>query len=108
MIIMTYQEIFEQFKNAVKDRDVSAVQGHYAFQFNITGEGAGAFYVEVKDGQLNVEPYEYYDRDALFICSADVLFKIMNKKMDPMMAFTLRKLKVEGDLGKALKIKEFL
>ena len=106
--IMTYEEIFQKFKDAIIDTDVSGVNENLAFQFNITGEGAGSFYAEVKDGKLSIEPYEYYDRNAIFICSAETLFKIMEGKTDPMIAFTLGKLKVEGDLGKALKLKEFI
>lgn len=105
---MTYEEVFQTFKNAIIGTDVSNVDENLAFQFNITGEGAGSFYAEVKDGKLSIEPYEYYDRNAIFICSADTLFKIIAGKTDPMLAFTLGKLKVEGDLGKALKIKEFI
>ncbi|MCM1180294.1 MAG: SCP2 sterol-binding domain-containing protein [Clostridium sp.] len=105
---MTYEEIFDKFKEQFKDTDVSKVNEHLAYQFNITGEGEGSFYAEVKDGKLSIEPYEYYDRDALFICSADNLFKIIAGKLDPVAAFTLGKLKVEGNIDKALKIKELL
>ena len=34
--------------------------------------------------------------------------KIAEGKQDPLLAYTLKKLKVEGDLGKALKLKELL
>ena len=102
---MTYQEVFENFKNQFKDADVSSIKGHLAYQINIVGEGAGAFYAEVKDGKLSIEPYEYYDRDVLFICKADVLFKIISGKTDPIAAFTLGKLKVEGSIEKALQLK---
>lgn len=105
---MTYEEIFNKVKAVFKDADVSMINEHLAYQFNITGEGAGAFYAEVKDGRLSIEPYEYHDRDAMFICKADVLFKIIEDKMDPVLAFTLGKLKVEGDIGKALRLKEFI
>ena len=101
---MTYEEIFAKVKDMFKDADVSGVKEHLAYQFNITGEGSGAFYAEVKDGELFIEPYEYYDKDAAFICSADVLFKILAGEMDPVKAFTFGKLKVEGNLDKALKI----
>ena len=86
---MTYEEIFKKFKNKFAKTDVSNVQEHLAYQFNIKGEGEGAFYAEVKDGKLYIEPYEYYDRDAMFICTADTLFKIVNGKLDPVLAFTL-------------------
>ena len=65
-------------------------------------------YAEVKDGVLSVEPYEYYDRDAMFTCSAETLLKIADGKMDPIAAFTLQKLKVEGNFDKALRLKEII
>ncbi len=105
---MTYEEIFKTIKDKFSGADVSGITEHLAFQFNITGEGSGAFYAEVKDGQLFVEPYEYYDRDALFTCSAETLLKIVNRKLDPVFAFTIGKLKVDGSIEKALKIKEFI
>lgn len=105
---MTYEEVFEKFKNMLKDADVSKVDEHLAYQFNITGEGGGSFYAEVKDGQLFIEPYEYYDRDAAFICSADTLFKIVSGELDPVKAFTFGKLKVDGNIDKALKIQKLM
>lgn len=57
---------------------------------------------------LSIEPYEYYDRDAIFICSADTLLKIAAGKLDPVFAFTTGKLKVEGSLDKALELQKFL
>ena len=81
---------------------------HLAYQFNITGEAEGIFYIEVKEGKLYVEPYEYYDRDAMFICSAQTLRKIADGEMDPILAVTLRKLRVEGNIDKALKLKSLI
>ena len=72
---MTYEEIVDKVKELFSGADVSMIHEHLAYQFNITGEGEGAFYAEVKDGQLDIQPYEYFDRDSLFICSADVLLR---------------------------------
>lgn len=105
---MTYEEIVEKVRETFKDADVSKIDEHLAYQFNITGEGEGAFYVEVKEGQLYIEPYEYFDRDAIFICSAKTLFKMISGKLDPVAAFTIGKLQVEGSIDKALKLKEFM
>lgn len=88
------------------EADVSDITEHLAYQFNITGEASGIFYVEVKDGKLFVEPYEYFDRDALFICSAQTLRDLADGKLDPVLAFTVQKLKVEGNIDKALRFKE--
>ena len=105
---MSYEEVFAKVKEIFMKADVSRVEEHLAFQFNITGEGEGAFYAEVKDGILRVEPYEYYDRDAIFICSADTLLKLAAGKLDPVFAFTTGKLKVEGSLEKALMLQKFV
>ena len=105
---MTYEELFQKVKDMFSKADVSGIKEHLAFQFNITGEGEGAFYAEVKDGVLSIEPYEYYDRDAIFICSADTLLKSAAGKLDPVFAFTTGKLKVEGSLDKALELQKFL
>ena len=88
--------------------DVSDIQEHLAYQFNIVGEAEGIFYVEVKDGKLYVEPYEYFDRDVIFTSSAETLQKIADGKLDPVLAFTLQKLKVEGNIEKALRFKELV
>ena len=105
---MTYADFFSEVKTRLMGTDVSGIGEHLAFQFNIVGEGEGIFYIEVKDGKLFVEPYEYFDRDAVFICTAETLFKLAEGKTDPVLAFTLGKLKVEGNIDKALKLKDLI
>ena len=105
---MTYAEFFSEIKGKFMEADVSDISEHLAYQFNITGEAHGIFYVDVKEGKLYVEPYEYFDRDAMFIGSAETFLKIADGKLDPVLAFTLQKLKVEGNLDKALKLKELI
>lgn len=106
---MTYADLFYEIKGKFMGADVSDIHEHLAFQFNIDDEEAGgAFYVEVKDGVLYVEPYEYYDRDAMFICAPDVLFGIADGAVDPVAAFTEQKLRVEGNIEKALRLKEII
>lgn len=106
---MTYADFFYEIKGKFMGADVSDIHEHLAFQFNIEDEEAGgAFYVEVKEGVLYVEPYEYYDRDAMFICAPDVLLGIADGTIDPVAAFTEQKLRVEGNIEKALRLKEII
>ena len=105
---MTYAEFFEKIRDKYMHVDVSDIKEHLAYQFNIIGEAEGIYYVEVKDGKLYVEPYEYYDRDAMFTCSGETLMKIADGKMDPIMAVTLQKMKVEGNIDKALCFKQLI
>ena len=54
---MTFEAMFAKVKELLSGADVSGIGEHLAYQFNITGEAQGIFYVEVKDGLLHVEPY---------------------------------------------------
>ena len=106
---MTYADFFSEIKNKFMGADVSDIKEHLAYQFNIEDEEAGGiFYVEVKDGQLFVEPYEYYDRDAMFTCTAETLREIEMGKLDPVDAANDDKIKVEGNIEKAKRFGELV
>ena len=106
--MMDCADFLAEIKRRFMEADVSDIQEHLAYQFNITGEASGIFYVEVKDGKLHVVPYEYFDRDAMFTGSAETFMKIAEGKLDPVAAVGLLKLKVEGNIDKALRFKELI
>jgi putative sterol carrier protein len=80
-------------------------QGFLAVQITLT-DLEEVFYVEIKNGVLSIEPYSYDDRQANLIVSSDNFAKLVAQKLDPVVAFTTGKLKVEGDVGKALELAE--
>ncbi|MGN0132610.1 MAG: SCP2 sterol-binding domain-containing protein [Lachnospiraceae bacterium] len=105
---MTYEEIVAYARKKIADVDVSEYKGHLAVQVNITGEGSGAFYVELNDGKAAVEPYEYFDRDAILIASADVFNALVDGKKDAVAAYLSGELRVEGNLDRAQEFGEVL
>lgn len=105
---MTYEEIFTKSKELILANEVDGLEGHIAVQINIIGEGEGAFYIELKDGKVYVEPYEYYDRDCIFIVSGKNFIKMCEGKLDAVLAFTTGKLKVEGSIEKALEFNKIV
>lgn len=70
------------------------------------GEAAGAFYLEAADGKVTVQPYEYYDRDALVTTKAAVLEEIASGKLDVVKAFLTERLKWKVMWGKAALLKD--
>ncbi|MEE0859251.1 MAG: SCP2 sterol-binding domain-containing protein [Acutalibacteraceae bacterium] len=105
---MTFFDAFNEVKETFMSADVSDYKGHLALQVNLTGEGEGRFYAELDNGKLSVEPYEYFDRDVIFTVDTNDFLKIIHGKLDPVFAFTIGKLKIDGDLGKALEIQRLV
>ena len=105
---MTYEQMFKKVQAAFSKRSAAEIKEHLALQFNITGEGEGAFYVEVINGALRVEPYEYYDRSAILTCTAATALQLAGKKLDPDVACLSGALCVTGDYDKAMTLKRLL
>ncbi len=105
---MSYEEIFDFAKDVVSGLDLSGFSERIVYQFTIVGEGAGKFYAEIDNGEIKLEPYDYNDCDAEFILSFETLQKLLKGKLDPVLAYTLGKLKVRGSLDKALKLKSMI
>jgi outer membrane biosynthesis protein TonB len=97
---MTYEELVKKVKAAYARADASAVAEHLAVQFNVTGEGEGALYLEITDGKIDIQPFEYYDRNAIVTITAQALVDIATGKIKVTDAYNKGILYVDGDLGK--------
>ena len=51
---MTYADMFSKVKGMMMEADVSTVNEHLAYQFNITGEAEGIFYAAVSYTHLTL------------------------------------------------------
>ena len=98
---MTYEEVVKKAQAIAAHGDASDVKEHLAIQYNITGEGEGAFYLEVKDGKLEVQPYDYNDRDILVTASAEDILDMMQGNLDVGKAYLTGRIKAQGNLAKA-------
>lgn len=105
---MTYEELVAKLQSAYGKHDASKIKEHLAIQFNVRGEADGALYLEILDGKIHVQPYEYYDRDILVTISAENLIALAEDKIDVLDAYNNGLLTAEGDLGKALLLKEIV
>ncbi len=101
---MTYEQVVEKIKTRYSSIDASSIEGTQAIQINLTGKNAeGIFYIEVKDGKVNVEPYDYHDNWATVTVAPTNLFKILDGKLDPVLAYTTGKVKISGDIQTVLR-----
>ena len=104
---MKFASILKRARTLAAEADISQVD-FLAVQINIEGEENGVFYVEVKDGRISVEPYEYYDRQCAVTISDADFSKLTRGKLDTVKAYDEGKLRVEGDLGRAMQFAELL
>ena len=104
---MKFEELVEKVRKIAQSKDVSD-KDFLAVQVNITGKENGVFYVEIKDHKISVEPYDYHDRNCAVTMSLADFNKLLDGKLDPVLAFGTGKLKVDGDVGKALEFSKLL
>lgn len=95
---MDYFKAFEKLKTALEKAKVPVTDGHFAVQVRITDEDCGGiFYIEKKDMQLYIEPYDYYDNNVDIAASFDTFKAIFDGKTDAEDAFANGTLIINGD-----------
>ena len=98
-----FKGIIDGLKAKTANFDASGYKGFLAIQVTLKDLNE-VFYLEIKDGKLSIEPHEYRDRQANIIISSDNFDKMINGKLNSVLAFTTGKLKIEGDIGKAKEL----
>ena len=98
---MTFESFFAAVKEKLDCADVRDIRGHVALEFQVRGEAKGMFFVEITNGRIRIEPYNYHDRDVSFAADADTYLAIMNGELNPMIAFATGRVKIYGDMQKA-------
>jgi putative sterol carrier protein len=106
---MTFIEAYEKIKAAMEKSNPAEIEGHLAIQVNINDEDAnGIMYIEVKDGQLCVEPYDYYDHDAILTASYKDVVRVMSGRLGYDNAIANGVFTVEGNLERAEELKKLV
>lgn len=101
---MTYDQLVKELQNIFAKRDGNKIQEHIAVQFTVLGEAGGALYLEIADGQIDIQPYEYYNRNALVVLSAEVLMNLAKGKADVIEGRNNYQIYVDGDINKVVTV----
>lgn len=102
---MTMDELLTMLRKKAENIDVTNAPG-LAVSFFIKDRDPGVFYAAVNmngNKGIQIEPYEYIDRHCAITMKMDNFVKLIEGKLDAVAAFTLGKLKVDGDISKALE-----
>ena len=102
---MGFKDCFNELKKDFVNKDVRNIP-NVVFEFNI--KDIGVFYAKVENGKLDIQPYNYYDNDVSFTAKFETYKKIINGELDAIKAFFTGRLKVSGDLVKAVILQNIL
>ena len=72
--------------------------------FNLSGENGGLFWIKVADGAAETGEGSVASADMTVHASADDWFAVAIGELNPMQAFMTGKLKIQGDMGLAMKM----
>ena len=91
---MNYFEAFKTIKDGVVKFDNTLFDGDFAIQLTITNKDSGGiFYIEYKDGTLNIEPYDYIDNNVSITSGYADLLKVLGGKL----SLDSKKIEISGN-----------
>lgn len=100
-------QVFAQIEGFLSSELVDKTKAVYAFE--VTGDEAGKWFIDLKNGagacgkgEAPVTP------DATFIMDGKNFFKMFSGSLKPATAFMTGKMKISGDMGKALKLEQLM
>lgn len=105
---MTFKKVFSDLEKLIMKADHASLEGEFAFQCCVVGDGEGTFYIAFKDGALDVQPYDYKDNEAVFKADADTYKSILGGEMTAADAVAQGKLTVENNVSGCADILTFL
>lgn len=100
----------EGFFSTLEERiDKSKTAGMNAtFQFNVTGDGGGQWYVSLENGSPVVGQGVFESPNITITAGSTDWLNIVNGKMSGQSAFLTGRLQVHGDMGLAMKLPSIL
>lgn len=78
------------------------------YQFDISGDEGGTYQIKIDNSQVKVVEDLSFDPKCTFQLSDQNFLKLVDGKLNPMMAFMAGQVKVKGDLSQAMKLQGIL
>ncbi len=101
----TTQEIADIFPTMVSRFVPAKAEGVNAIiQFNLTGDNGGLYWLKIADGVCESGQGQAENPKMTLKAAADDWFAVSSGQLNAMQAFMSGKIKIEGDMGMAMKL----
>ena len=107
--VASVKELFETVMPAkLKNKPDVVTKINSTYQFNISGPGGGSWTIDCTQPGGVVTAGTSPTAKCTVVCTDTDFLSIVNGKLNPTMAFMSGKLKVQGDMGLAMKLQQIL
>ncbi|MBS4172903.1 SCP2 sterol-binding domain-containing protein [Bacillus sp. FJAT-49736] len=104
----TLEEAMQKIEDALNENP-NLIEGFNAvYQYDITGDDGGTYQLHLKEGAAKVFNGAETEADCVLTLSEDNFKQMLLGKLNGTVAFMSGKLKIKGDIGKAIKMEGLL
>ena len=103
-------EFFEKFEKKAAENNDAATAPNAVYQFKITGDGGGDYYLDLKKGKSSdfVGKGTHDGPGATITVSDEDWLGMINGTLNPMQAFMSGKIKIDGDMTLAMSLQQVM
>ena len=106
---MAFADIFGMIQKRVNEGSPSKAKGvNGVFQFELSGDDGGNFYLTVTDGPVALAEGDSGNPNVTISMAASDYVAMMEGKLNSTSAFMAGKLKIKGDMGLAMKLQSVI
>ena len=101
-------DVFNKIKAALGANPSAAEGINAVFQFNVTGDNGGTWVIDARPGQAGVSEGPSDDAQCHITIADTDWLALTSGKANPMNMFMMGKIKLQGDMGLAMKLQGLL
>lgn len=102
MTEINLQTLMQQAVSAFQPQNAAGVDA--VLQFNISGDQGGNWFAVIRDQKLAVEPGAAPNPNLTITADTADIFNMVAGKLNPMQAYMQGKVRIQGDMGLAMRL----